>query len=493
MPRHILSLDQGTTSSRAIVFNQKGEIVSVAQKEFKQFFPHPGWVEHNATEIWETQLNVAREAIKKAGLAPVEIAGIGIANQRETAVLWDRETGEPLGNAIVWQDRRTAEYCRELVEAGHNERIQELTGLVIDAYFSGSKLKWMLDHYPNARKRAKAGELAFGTIDSWLAWNLSGGELHITDVSNASRTMLCDIREVAWSKELLELFDIPASVLPEIRSSSEFYGDTAEEVFGDPIPISGIVGDQQAALFGQACHLPGMAKNTYGTGCFLLKNTGSEIVKSDHKLLTTIAWQFKDHTEYALEGSVFIGGAVVQWLRDQLGIIQSSSEVEALAREVEDNGGVYFVPAFAGLGAPYWDGFARGTISGLTRGAGKGHLARATLEAIAFQTNDLIQAMVADTGIELSELRVDGGASLNNLLMQIQADILGVPVIRSQIVETTALGAAYLAGLATGVWTSKEEIAANWAESARFEPGPENEAMQENLTHWKKAVERTLL
>ena len=492
MPRHILSLDQGTTSSRAIVFNQKGEIVSVAQEEFKQFFPQPGWVEHNATEIWETQLKVAREAIKKAGLAPAEIAGIGITNQRETAVLWDRETGEPLGNAIVWQDRRTAEYCRELVEAGHSERIQELTGLIIDAYFSGSKLKWMLDHYPDARKRAEAGELAFGTIDSWLAWNLSGGELHITDVSNASRTMLCDIREVVWSEELLELIDIPTSVLPEIRSSSEFYGDTAEEVFGDLIPISGIAGDQQAALFGQACHHPGMAKNTYGTGCFMLKHTGSQFVKSNNNLLTTIAWQIEGETEYALEGSVFIGGAVVQWLRDQLGIIKTSKDVEALALEVKDNGGVSFVPAFAGLGAPHWDGFARGTISGLTRGAGKAHIARAALEAIAFQSHDLMQAMIADTDIELSELRVDGGASRNDLLMQFQADLLGVPVIRSQVSETTALGAAFLAGLAAGVWSSKEEIAAIWAESSRFNPGPHRAAMQEALAQWHQAVERTL-
>ena len=492
MPRHILSLDQGTTSSRAIVFNQKGEIVSVAQEEFKQFFPQPGWVEHNATEIWETQLNVAREAIKKAGLAPAEIAGIGITNQRETAVLWDRETGKPLGNAIVWQDRRTSDYCRELVEAGHSERIQELTGLIIDAYFSGSKLKWMLDHYPDARKRAEAGELAFGTIDSWLAWNLSGGELHITDVSNASRTMLCDIREVVWSEELLELIDIPASVLPEIRSSSEFYGDTAEEVFGDLIPISGIAGDQQAALFGQACHHPGMAKNTYGTGCFMLKHTGSQFVKSNNNLLTTIAWQIEGETEYALEGSVFTGGAVVQWLRDQLGIIKTSKDVEALALEVKDNGGVSFVPAFAGLGAPHWDGFARGTISGLTRGAGKAHIARAALEAIAFQSHDLMQAMIADTDIELSELRVDGGASRNDLLMQFQADLLGVSVIRSQVSETTALGAAFLAGLAAGVWSSKEEIAAIWAESSRFNPGPHHAAMQEALAQWHQAVERTL-
>ncbi|MBP82447.1 MAG: glycerol kinase [Verrucomicrobiales bacterium] len=493
MPRHILSLDQGTTSSRAIVFNQKGEIVSVAQEEFNQIFPQPGWVEHNAVEIWETQLNVAREAIKKAGLAPIEIAGIGITNQRETGVLWDRKTGEPLGNAIVWQDRRTAEYCRELVEAGHSERIQELTGLIIDAYFSGTKLKWMLDHYPDARKRAEAGELAFGTIDSWLAWNLSGGELHITDVSNASRTMLCDIRNVSWSEELLALFEIPAAVLPEIRSSSEFYGDTAEEVFGDLIPISGIAGDQQAALFGQACHHPGMAKNTYGTGCFMLKHTGSEFVRSNNNLLTTIAWQIDGTTEYALEGSVFIGGAVVQWLRDQLGIIEASKDVEALALEVKDNGGVFFVPAFTGLGAPHWDGFARGTISGLTRGAGKAHIARAALEAIAFQSHDLMQAMIADTGIELSELRVDGGASRNDLLMQFQADLLGVPVVRSQVSETTAFGAAFLAGLAAGVWSSKKEIAAIWAESSRFNPGIHHATMQETLAKWHKAVERTLL
>lgn len=492
MPRHILSLDQGTTSSRAIVFNQKGEIVSVAQKEFKQIFPRPGWVEHNATEIWETQLKVAREAIKKAGLAPIEIAGVGITNQRETAVLWDRKTGKPLGNAIVWQDRRTADYCRQLVEDGHGGRIQELTGLVIDAYFSASKLKWMLDHFPGARKRAEAGELAFGTIDSWLVWNLSAGEIHVTDATNASRTMLCDIRNVSWNKELLALFEIPAAVLPEIRSSSEFYGNTALEVFGDLLPISGIAGDQQAALFGQACHQPGMAKNTYGTGCFMLKNTGAYLVKSTNNLLTTIAWQIGGKTEYALEGSVFTGGAVVQWLRDQLGIIGASKDIEALALEVKDNGGVFFVPAFAGLGAPHWDGFARGTISGLTRGSSKAHIARAALEAIAFQSYDLIQAMVADTGIELSELRVDGGASRNDLLMQFQADLMGVPVIRSQVSETTALGAAFLAGLATGVWSSKKEIAAIWAESSRFNPITRQSTMQEALAQWHKAVKRTL-
>ncbi len=493
MPRHILSLDQGTTSSRAIIFDDTGKPVAVVQEEFPQIFPQPGWVEHNALDIWESQLKVAREAIASANLSASDIAAIGITNQRETTVLWDRATGEPIGNAIVWQDRRTAEFCQDLVKAGHEGRIQEITGLVTDAYFSGSKLRWMLDNIEGARERAEAGELAFGTIDTWLVWKLTGGRHHLTDATNASRTMLCDIREVAWSDELLNLLNIPSAVLPEIRGSSEIYAETDPHLFGEAIPIAGIAGDQHAALFGQACHSPGMAKNTYGTGCFMLKNTGTEPVPSKNRLLTTIAWQINGVTEYALEGSIFIGGAVVQWLRDQLGIIQSAPEVEDLARQVEDNGGVYFVPAFAGLGAPHWDGFARGTITGLTRGSNKAHIARAALEGIAYQTNDVMDAMENDSGIKLTELRVDGGASMNDLLMQIQADVLGVPVIRSQVAETTALGAAYLAGLAVKVWSSQEEIASNWKESARFSPGKNQSELQSRLVHWRKAIERTLL
>lgn len=493
MPNHILALDQGTTSSRAIVFDASGKPIATAQKEFEQIFPKPGLVEHDANEIWKTQLEVARRAMEKAGLEAPDIAGIGITNQRETAVIWDRESGEPIGNAIVWQDRRTAEFCKQLEEDGHAERIQEITGLVIDAYFSGSKVRWMLDHIDGAREKAEAGNLAFGTIDSWLVWNLTGGKLHITDATNASRTLLCDIDTVDWSDEMLELLDVPRSILPDIRNSSEVYGETAADLFGTPIPIAGIAGDQHAALFGQACHSPGMAKNTYGTGSFILINTGTQRVKSENKLLTTIAWQIDGRTEYALEGSIFIAGAVVQWLRDQLGIIKSAPEIEDLARGVEDNGGVYFVPAFTGLGAPHWNGFARGTISGLTRGANKHHLARAALEGIAFQAYDVLEAMSNDSGIELAELRVDGGASTNSLLMQIQTDLLGVPVIRASIAETTALGAAYLAGLSVGVWENKEEIADNWSEDARFEPGDGQEAIQARVGEWRKAVERALL
>ena len=493
MPSHILSLDQGTTSSRAIIFDSNGTPIAKAQQEFEQIFPEPGLVEHDAMSIWRTQLEVARQAIEKAGLKGADIAGIGITNQRETAVIWDRKTGEPIGNAIVWQDRRTAEYCQELEKSGHASRIQETTGLVIDAYFSGSKVRWMLDNIEGARERAEAGELAFGTIDTWLIWNLSGGSLHITDATNASRTMLCDINTVDWSDEMLELLDVSRSLLPEIRNSSEVYGESEAELFGTAIPIAGIAGDQQAALFGQACHSAGMAKNTYGTGSFILMNTGTERVESQNRLLTTIAWQINGVTEYALEGSIFIAGAVVQWLRDQLGIIKSAEEVEALAAEVEDNGGVYFVPAFTGLGAPHWDGFARGTITGLTRGANKHHIARAALEGIAFQTHDVLEAMSNDSGIDLTELRVDGGASMNALLMQIQADLLGVPVIRAHIAETTALGAAYLAGLAVGVWKSKKEIEDNWAVDARFEPSDEKDAIQARVAEWHKAVERTLL
>ncbi|MDF1849310.1 MAG: glycerol kinase GlpK [Verrucomicrobiales bacterium] len=493
MGRHILSLDQGTTSSRAIIFNEQGEIISKVQKEFEQIFPQPGWVEHDATEIWMSQLTVAREALEKADLTAEKIAAVGITNQRETVVLWDRETGEPVANAIVWQDRRTADFCDEMVERGHADQIQKTTGLVIDAYFSGSKVRWMLDHVDGLRDRAEKGEIAFGTIDSWLVWNLTEGALHITDVTNASRTMLFDIHVMDWSDEMLELLEIPREILPEVRESSEVYGSTCDSLFGAPIPISGIAGDQHAALFGQACHSPGMAKNTYGTGCFLLMNTGNEPVPSEHRLLTTVAWKINGKTEYALEGSIFIAGAVVQWLRDQLGIISEASEIEDLARQVEDHGGVYFVPAFAGLGAPHWDGHARGTISGLTRGANKSHLARAALEGIAFQTYDVLSAMVKDSGIAIEELRVDGGATENALLMQIQSDVLDVPVIRSAIAETTALGAAYLAGLAVGVWKDKDEIAAKWQETARYEPSEQKKDLQDRIPEWQLAVKRTLL
>lgn len=492
MAKYLLALDQGTTTSRAIVFDGHGTPVALAQEEFRQIFPSPGLVEHDATEIWRTQLKVAREALDRAGLTAKDVAGIGITNQRETAVIWDRETGEPIGNAIVWQDRRTADFCLGLTEAGHGARIQEVTGLIVDAYFSGSKIRWMLDHIAGARDRAERGELAFGTIDTWLVWNLTGGRLHLTDATNASRTMLCELATTEWSTEMLDLLQIPASLLPEIRDSSEIYGETDSERFSSPIPIGGIAGDQHAALFGQACHVPGMAKNTYGTGCFALMNTGDTPIVSRHRLISTVAWRIGGRTEYALEGSVFIGGAVVQWLRDQLGIIRSSDEIETLAAEVKDNGGVYFVPAFSGLGAPHWDSYARGTISGLTRGSSKAHLARAALEGIAYQTRDVIKAMIEDSGIPLKELRVDGGASRNGMLMQMQADVLGVPVVRSKTAETTALGAAYLAGLAVGVWKNPDAIAANWAEDSRFEPGPEQVMMQGQLHAWQEAVKRTL-
>ena len=492
MAKYLLALDQGTTSSRAIVFDENGSPVAVAQKEFEQIFPSPGLVEHDAGEIWTTQLAVAREALAKSGLKAKDIAGIGITNQRETTVIWDRKTGEPIANAIVWQDRRTSDFCHKLTRAGHAERIQEISGLVIDAYFSGSKIRWMLDHIEGARERAERGELAFGTIDSWLVWNLTGGRLHLTDASNASRTMLCDLSKTEWSDEMLKLLEVPRSLLPGIRDSSEVYGETDGELFGSPIPIAGIAGDQHAALFGQACHSPGMAKNTYGTGCFALMHTGETPIVSQHRLLSTVAWRINGETEYALEGSVFIGGAVVQWLRDQLGIIKSSDEIEALAESVKDNGGVYFVPAFSGLGAPHWDTYARGTITGLTRGSNKGHIARAALEGIVYQTHDVIKAMIDDSGIPLTELRVDGGASLNSLLMQMQADILGVPVVRTAVAETTALGAAYLAGLAVGVWKDRESIAAIWSEDVRFEPGPEQSRLRDQLGAWQDAVRRTI-
>jgi glycerol kinase len=492
MPAYLLALDQGTTSSRAIIFDESGKTIATAQEEFTQHFPAPGLVEHDAEEIWTTQLRVARETLHRAELDATDIAAIGITNQRETSVIWDRATGKPIGPAIVWQDRRTADYCGELEAAGHAPRIQEITGLVLDAYFSASKIRWILDHIEDARERADRGELAFGTIDSWLVWKLTGGRLHLTDATNASRTMLCDLRSTDWNDEMLDLFTIPRSLLPEIRDSSEVYGETEAELFGAPIKIAGIAGDQHAALFGQACHAPGMAKNTYGTGCFALMHTGKSPVVSRHRLLSTVAWRIGGKTEYALEGSVFIAGAVVQWLRDQLGIIQSSDEIEALAAQVEDNGGVYFVPAFSGLGAPHWDSYARGTISGLSRGSNRSHLARAALEGIAYQTGDVIRAMCDDAGIPLKELRVDGGATANGLLMQMQADLLGVPVVRAKTSEITALGAAYLAGLAVGVWADRAAIAANWTEDSRFIPGPGQQQMQDQLAAWHDAVERTL-
>ncbi len=466
----ILALDQGTTSSRAILFDHAGAVRGVAQKEFKQIFPQSGWVEHDPREIWSSQLEVARAALTNAGLKATDVTAIGITNQRETTVVWDRRTGDPIHNAIVWQDRRTADFCDELKRDGHADLIRSKSGLVIDAYFSGSKVRWLLDHVPGARERAQRGELAFGTIDTWLVWNLTGGALHITDPSNASRTMMFDLHSGQWSDELLRVLDVPRELLPEVRSSSELYGHTARDIFGAPIPIGGIAGDQQAALFGQNCFTRGLAKNTYGTGCFMLMNIVAQPTPSQHQLLTTVAWKANGRTDYALEGSVFIGGAVVQWLRDGLGLIKSSVEVEALAGSVTDSGGVYLVPAFAGLGAPHWDQYARGTITGLTRGTTAGHIARAALEGIAFQVADVLEVMKQDSGIAVNELRVDGGASGNNLLMQFQADILGVPVVRPKVVETTALGAAYLAGLAAGFWKDRAEVQKAWQKDRAFEP-----------------------
>src|SRR6188508_571811 len=463
----ILALDQGTTSSRAIVFNHDGSIRAVAQQEFRQIFPQSGWVEHDANEIWQAQLDTARAALKKAGLAAADIAAIGITNQRETTVLWDRKTGEPIHHAIVWQDRRTAEFCDSLKKAGHTEKVQQRAGLVIDAYFSGSKVRWLLDNVPGARAGAERGELAFGTIDSWLVWKLTNGARHVIDPSNASRTMLYNLRG-SWDDELLKVLGVPRALLPEVRSSSEVYGETT--LLGGPIKIAGIAGDQQAALFGQNCFERGMAKNTYGTGCFMLMNIGTEPQISRHKLITTVAWKLGGLTEYALEGSVFIGGAVVQWLRDGLGIIKTAADVEKLAATVPSSGGVYLVPAFAGLGAPHWDQYARGTIVGMTRGTTRAHIARASLEAIALQVMDVLKAMEADSGIKLKELRVDGGASANDLLMQLQADLLNVPVVRPKVAETTALGAAYLAGLAVGYWKNESDIAKQWQVDKRFTP-----------------------
>ncbi|MEC3879721.1 glycerol kinase GlpK [Parapedobacter sp. 10938] len=488
MSQYILALDQGTTSSRAIIFDQQGKIAALAQKEFKQYYPQSGWVEHDAQEIWSSQLSVATEAVAKAGLKASSIAAIGITNQRETTIIWERATGRPIHPAIVWQDRRTASYCDSLKEQGHADTIREKTGLLIDAYFSASKINWMLDHVEGAREKAENGELAFGTVDSWLIWNLTGGEKHVTDVTNASRTMLYNINTLAWDDELLALFEIPHSLLPEVRSSSEVYGETAANILAATIPIAGIAGDQHAALFGQLCTQPGMVKNTYGTGCFMLMNIGDKPLLSKNNLVTTIAWQIGDKVQYALEGSIFIGGAIVQWLRDGLGIIRNSADVEELAAKVKDTDGVYLVPAFAGLGAPHWDPYARGTIVGLTRGSNASHIARAALEGIAFQTADILRAMEADAQTEIKELRVDGGATANNLLLQFQADILEAKVVRPQITETTAIGAAYLAGLAVGLWKSTDEIQSQWQVDRTFVADPSYDA--ESATRsWHKAVE----
>lgn len=462
MQRYIMALDQGTTSSRAIIFDQAGDIVTVAQRALTQHYPQPGWVEHDAMEIWSTQIDVARAALRQTGLSWRNIAAVGITNQRETTVVWDKATGEPIAPAIVWQCRRTAAFCEELLAQGYGDAIRRKTGLLIDAYFSASKIKWLLDNVAGARQRAERGELLFGTVDTWLIWQLTKGAVHCTDVSNASRTMLFNIRDLAWDDELLKLFSIPRAILPQVTASSTVYGETAPEMFGGPIPIAGAAGDQQAALFGQVCFAPGTAKNTYGTGCFMLLNTGTEIVDSQHGLLTTIAWQRDGQVTYALEGSVFVAGAVIQWLRDELGLLDSVAAAEDLARAVPDTQGIYLVPAFVGLGAPYWDSHARGVITGLTRGVNKNHLVRAALESMAYQTADVLQAMTQDAGIDLVTLKVDGGASANDFLMQFQADIIGGRVERPHEVETTALGAAYLAGLAVGYWRDEEEIAAHY-------------------------------
>ncbi len=488
MPEYILSFDQGTTSSRAIIFDKKGAIVSTAQKEFTQIFPQPGWVEHDANEIWSTQLGVATEAVVKAGLTISQIAAIGITNQRETTVVWDRDTHLPICNAIVWQDRRTADYCDKLKKEGHAEMIREKTGLVTDAYFSGTKVKWILDNIEGARDKAQKGELCFGTIDSWLLWKLTNGKVHATDMSNASRTLLFNIHTLQWDKELLALFGIPENMLPEVRSSSEVYGHTENILTAVRVPVSGIAGDQQSALFGQMCTQPGMVKNTYGTGCFMLMNTGTKPVTSNNNLLTTIAWKVNGEVQYALEGSVFIGGAVVQWLRDGLKIIQTSGDVEALASKVEDNGGVYLVPAFTGLGAPYWNQHSRGTIVGITRGSSDAHIARAAIESIAFQSMDLLKAMEADAGLPIREVRVDGGATVNNQLMQFQSDILNTQVIRPKVTETTALGAAYLAGLAVGFWKSIDELQQYWQKDRAFSPAMPAEKRETLQKNWKKAI-----
>ena len=490
MTKYILAIDQGTTSSRAIVFDHSGMMKGVAQQEFQQIFPQPGWVEHDPSEIWSSQLQVLNDALTNAGIGAQDLAAIGITNQRETAVVWERQTGKPLCNAIVWQDRRTATICDDLKARDLEGMIRDKTGLVIDAYFSATKWKWILDNVPGAGEKARRGELAFGTVDSWLIWNLTGGKVHVTDVTNASRTMLFNIHTLEWDPELLDLFGIPRSVLPEVRSSSEVYGNSAEGILSVPVPIAGIAGDQQAATFGQMCLSAGSVKNTYGTGCFILCNTGEEAVRSENNLITTIAWQLDGITQYALEGSIFIGGAVVQWLRDGLGLIKSSSEIEKLAETVKDNSGVYFVPAFTGLGAPYWDPYARGMIAGLTRGVTSGHIARAALESIAFQVKDVMRAMEDDAGFRINELKVDGGAVVNDLLMQFQADLIGIPVIRPETIETTALGAAYLAGLAVDYWANIGEIESQWAAERTFTSSITEAERQQLMAGWKKAVSR---
>lgn len=492
MKQYILALDQGTSSSRAIVFDEKGTTCAVAQREFRQIFPQSGWVEHDPHEIWASQASVIAEAISIMDINGLNLAGIGITNQRETTIAWDSETEEPIYNAIVWQDRRTSDYCDELKKQGLTDMIRQKTGLIIDAYFSATKIKWILDNVAGARKRAEKGKLMFGTVDTWLIWRLTRGEVHVTDVSNASRTMLFNINTLDWDQELLDLFGIPRSMMPEVKSSSEVYGHTKTTIFAHKVPISGIAGDQQAALFGQMCTEPGMVKNTYGTGCFLLMNSGEKPILSQNNLITTVAWKIGDKVNYALEGSIFVGGSVVQWLRDGLHVINSSSEVEALASQVPDTNGVYFVPALTGLGAPWWDQYARGTITGISRGTTTAHIARAALEGIAYQTMDITAAMSRDAGVPLRELKVDGGASRNNLLMQFQADILGTKVIRPQVVETTAMGAAYLAGLAVGYWSSIDEIRKQWQVDRIFEPSWDEKQIQTARSGWEDAVKRTL-
>lgn len=490
---YVMALDQGTTSTRAILFEKSGRMVAVAQEEFKQHYPHPGWVEHDANEIWETAQRVIRGVLERASVTPRDVHAIGITNQRETTVMWDRRTGEPIHHAIVWQSRQTAEICQMLKESGHEPTFRNKTGLVVDAYFSGTKVRWMLDNVPGARAKAEAGDVLFGTIDSWLVWKLTGGKVHITDYTNASRTLMYNIYDLRWDPELLHLLEVPAAVLPEVRSSSEVYGETDPQILGGySVPIAGIAGDQQAALFGQACFEAGLAKNTYGTGCFLLMNTGEKVIPSKNGLITTIAWGIDGKVTYALEGSIFIAGAAVQWLRDELKIIERSQDSETLAGQVDGADGVYVVPAFVGLGAPYWDMEARGAVFGLTRGSSRAHLTRAVLDALAYQTKDVVRAMEEDSGIHLSKLRVDGGAVANNLLMQFQSDILGVPVERPVVIETTALGAAYLAGLATGFWADRGQIAQNWQVEREFDPMMDEGRREGLYAGWKRAVAATM-
>ena len=492
MEKYLLALDQGTTSSRAIIFDKEGHIKAKAQKEFTQLFPQPGWVEHNPKEIWQSQSAVIVEAMTKMGITEESIAGIGITNQRETTIVWDAETGEPVYNAIVWQDRRTSAYCDELKRKGLVDRVHEKTGLFIDAYFSGTKIKWILENVPGARRKAEAGLLRFGNVDAWLIWKLTNGTIHATDVSNASRTMLFNINTLQWDEDLLKLLDIPVSLLPEVKSSSEIYGSAQLESWKSTVPIAGVAGDQQAALFGQMCIKPGSVKNTYGTGCFIMLNTGKQVVMSQNNLLTTVAWKIGNEVNYALEGSVYVGGSVVQWLRDGLGIIRKSSEIEELARSVPDSGGVFFVPALTGLAAPYWDQYARGTIVGLTRGTTAAHIARAALEGIAFQVYDIVQAMARDLGAPLEELKVDGGASANELMLQFQSDLLAVKVIRPLVTETTAQGAAFLAGLAVGYWKSIEQVKGLWKEESVFSPSKDDTKISQAIEGWHDAVRRTL-